>query len=73
MPGDVYLTDSDYAAGLGYGGYAPTGALQTQQTGGSWGGQSHTSFIVWLIVFSVGSVVIMHGLRLGGFTFVFKR
>lgn len=66
MPGDVYLTDYDFGAGLGY---APqTGAQQT--TGG---GTGHTSFIIWLLVFSLGSLAVLHGLRVGGFTFVFRR
>lgn len=72
MPGDVYLTNEDYAAGLGYAGYASTGAMQTQVVGGG-GPVSHTSFVVWLLVFTVGSVALLHGLRVGGFTFVFRR
>ena len=68
MPGDVYLTNEDFAAGYGY---APTGQQQVMRGGG--GSSSHTSFVLWLLVFSLGSLAIMHGLRVAGFTFIFKR
>lgn len=71
MPGDVYLTDSQYAAGYGY---APTGYEQTQIVqGGSDPSGSHTSFVIWLLVFTLASVAVLHGLRVAGFTFIFRR
>ena len=69
MPGDVYLTDYDYGAGYGY---APTGQSQTLQ-GGSSDGAAHTSFVIWTIILVAGAVVILHGLKLGGFSFVYRR
>jgi len=69
VPGDIYLTDYDYGAGLGY---QPGAGADTY--GHSEGAEpGHTSFVIWLVVFTVGSLVILHGLRLGGFTFVFRR
>lgn len=72
MPGDIYLSDYDYSSGYGY---APTGQMQSQVLGGGGGGgsSSHTSFVIWLLVFTVGSVMILHGLKVANFTFVFKR
>lgn len=70
MPGDVYMTQEQFAAGLGY---APTGGGQTQIVQGGGGSSSHTSFVIWLLIFSLGSVIVLHGLRVGGFTFVFRR
>lgn len=69
MPGDIYLPDYDYGAGYGY---APTGQLQTLVSQGG-GSRSHTSFVVWTIVLVTASIVILHGLKLGGFSFVYKR
>jgi hypothetical protein len=60
------MTDYDFGAGYGY---APgTGTAQD-----SGGGTSHTSFVIWLLVFTLGSLLILHGLKVGGFTFVFRR
>lgn len=72
MPGDVYLPNYDYGAGYGY---APTGQLQTlaYDNAGGYGSASHTSFVIWTIVIVTASVVILHGLKLGGFSFVYKR
>lgn len=72
MPGDVFLSDSEYAAGFGYA--TPSGAAQTQIVQGAGGGSgSHTSFVIWLLVFTLGSVAVLHGLRVAGFTFIFRR
>lgn len=70
MPGDVFLTDADYGAGFGY---APTGQQQSMLVDRSAGGSSHTSFVIWLIVFTAAALAIQHGLKVGGFTFVFRR
>lgn len=80
MPGDVYLSDYDYGAAYGYAGeMAPTGPQQTQIVGGGrhrgsgGGGAHHTSTIVWLLVILVASVMILHGLKIAGFVFTFRR
>ena len=72
MPGDVYLTNEDYGAGYGYGGFAPTGQQQTMLVGGG-GSPSHTSFVIWLLVFTLAAILVQHGLRVAGFTFLFRR
>jgi hypothetical protein len=35
-------------------------------------GPSHGQFIVWLVVFALASVAILGGLKVGGFSFVFR-
>lgn len=77
MPGDAYLSNYDYGAGFGY---APTGSLQTMVTPGygssgygPGGSTHHTSFVVWLAVFTLASVAILHGLRFAGYSFIYKR
>ena len=69
MPGDIYGVQTDYGAGYGY---AMSGFEQTQIVQGG-GSDSHHSFLLWLLVFTLGSVVVLHGLKVGGFTFVFRR
>jgi hypothetical protein len=64
MPGFPFLTDSDYAASLGY---AQPDAAAYQQ------GPSHTSFVVWLIVYALAAVLVVGGLKAGGFSFVFRN
>lgn len=67
MPGDPWaMQEADWGAGYGY---APAGA-PVADVGGS---SSHTSFVIWLVVLTAGSLIVLHGLRLGGFTFVFRR
>lgn len=74
MPGDIYGMPYDTAASWGY---ALSGQEQVASGIGYGGGEhetgSHTAFIVWLLIFVLGSVAILHGLRVGGFTFVYRR
>jgi hypothetical protein len=70
MPGDVYLTDTQYGANYGYG--QDYGAVPAVGNGGG-SAPSHGSFIAWLVVLAVASGIILHGLKLGGFTFLFRR
>lgn len=51
------------------GSYADTGAAPaaTSTSGQHWG------FIFWLIIFVLASLSIVQGLKLGGFSFVFRH
>lgn len=64
MAGYPFLADASYAASVGY--------AMPSAYGGEHEGPSHTSFIVWLIVFAVLSAFILGGLKVGGFSFVFR-
>lgn len=71
MPGDTYLSDYDYGAGAGYGW---SGSEQTLVTGGGHhGGHSHTSFVIWLVIISSAAMFALHGFKVAGFVFTFKR
>ena len=71
MPGSPLLTAHSPAAGAGYG--LPGYPYQTAY-GGQYpqAGPSHGSFIVWLVVFALVSVMVLGGLKVGGFSFVFR-
>jgi hypothetical protein len=65
LPGAPFL----YASALN----APEGMHGSQAQSMSTGGASHTAFIIWLAILGViVPVVILGGLRVGGFSFVFK-
>ena len=70
MPGDIYGSQYDFGAGAGYG---FTGYEQAAMVQGGGGSSSHTSFVIWLVIISLAAVAVNHGLRMGGFTFVFRR
>lgn len=63
MPGHPYMADASYAAVMGY-------AVQPAQDYST--GPSHGSFVVWLLVFALASIMLLGGLKVGGFSFVFK-
>lgn len=60
MAGYPYMAEHSYGAAYGY-------SMAVDD-----GGSSHTSFIVWLIVFAVVAIAILGGLKVGGFSFVFR-
>ena len=68
MPGYPNLAGQSYGATMGYAmpGYDPENPF------GDYGEVSHTAFIVWLLVLVLASVAILGGLKVGGFSFVFR-
>lgn len=49
------------------------GAAKLTASSPSAGGQSHMAFLVWVVILGVVlPVAILGGLRVGGFSFVFK-
>lgn len=71
MPGSPLLTATSPAASAGYG---AAGYPYPTMYGGQYpqAGPSHGSFVVWLIVFALISVAVLGGLKVGGFSFVFR-
>lgn len=68
MAGYPNMFESLYGAGEGYYDVADAGTVGGTEHGGA----SHTSFIVWLIVFTGAAVAILGGLKVLGFHFVVK-
>lgn len=68
MAGFPFLAEHSYGATMGYAmpGYDPENPWESDD------GPSHTSFIVWLLVFAIISASILGGLKVGGFSFVFR-
>ncbi len=65
MPGSPFFAQQEVQQTVG----VPQGANGALQSGGG----DHLTFIVWLIVLGlVVPVMILGGLRVGGFQFVFK-
>lgn len=60
MPGTPLMPLSYPAASAGY----ATPSLQARP--------SHGRFVVWLIVYALLSIAILGGLKVGGFSFVFR-
>lgn len=69
MPGSPLLTATSPAAGIGYGlpGYPYQAGYGVPSQG-----YSHGSFVVWLIVYALLATMILGGLKVGGFSFVFR-
>lgn len=65
MPGNLFLHDDAYAASLGY-------AMSPARSGGAASGVSHNSFMVWLVVYALAAILILGGLKVGGFGFVVR-
>lgn len=64
MAGYPHMTEALYGAG---GGYFDVSDVETYG-----GGPSHTSFVVWLVVLTVGAAAVLGGLKFLGFHFVVK-
>lgn len=62
MPGTPALSWTAPGASAGY----------AVPSGGQPEGYSHSSFIVWLLVYTLLAVAIVGGLKVGGFSFVFR-
>lgn len=56
------MAEHAYGAGYGY-------SMPVEYDDGL---PSHTSFVIWLLVYVVIAVAILGGLKVGGFSFVFK-
>jgi hypothetical protein len=68
MAGFPQMYESMFGAGEGYYDVGDAGSVG----GIDHGGASHTSFIIWLIVFSGAAIAILGGLKVLGFHFVVK-
>lgn len=67
MPGFPNLAEHAYGSSYGY----SMPAYDPENPYGA-GEVSHTGFVLWLIAFLLVAVAILGGLKVGGFSFVFR-